>query len=116
MREMKVCELMIDDWVLDKKTNLPYKIIGTNDLLFHNDYSPFHLPLKSLRRMGGGRLDVEPTWMNKSVYLRIIMISGKYLMAILMITQTSQTFDMSTNCNTHCECVELIRRLNYETN
>ena len=40
---MKANELMIGDWVLDKKTNRPYKIIGTNDLLFHDDYS--HIPL-----------------------------------------------------------------------
>lgn len=40
---MKANELQIGDWVLDKKTNQPYKIIGTNDLLFHDDYS--HIPL-----------------------------------------------------------------------
>lgn len=49
---MKANELMIDDWVLDKKTNRPYKIIGTNDLLFHNDYSPIPLTTEILEKNG----------------------------------------------------------------
>ena len=49
---MKANELMIDDWVLDKKTNRPYKIIGTNDLLFHNDYSPIPLTAEILEKIG----------------------------------------------------------------
>lgn len=49
---MKLNELMIDDWVLDKKTNRPYKIIGTNDLLFHNDYSPILLTAEILEKNG----------------------------------------------------------------
>lgn len=49
---MKLNELMIGDWVLDKKTNRPYKIIGTNDLLFHNDYSPIPLTVEILEKNG----------------------------------------------------------------
>ena len=49
---MKANELMIDDWVLDKKTNRPYKIIGTNDLLFHNDFSPIPLTAEILEKIG----------------------------------------------------------------
>lgn len=49
---MKANELMIGDWVLDKKTNRPYKIIGTNDLLFHNDYSPIPLTAEILKKNG----------------------------------------------------------------
>lgn len=47
---MKANELMIGDWVLDKKTNQPYKIIGTNDLLFHDDYSPIPLTAEILEK------------------------------------------------------------------
>lgn len=49
---MKLDELMVNDWVLDKKTNRPYKIIGTNDLLFHNDYSPIPLTEEILEKNG----------------------------------------------------------------
>ena len=49
---MKANELMIGDWVLDKKTNRPYKIIGTNDLLFHDDYSHIPLTAEILERNG----------------------------------------------------------------
>lgn len=56
---MKANELMIDDWVLDKKTNRPYKIIGTNDLLFHNDYSPIPLTAEILERNGFKREDSD---------------------------------------------------------
>lgn len=49
---MKAEELMIGDWVLDKKTNRPYKIIGTNDLLFHDDYSHIPLTAEILEKIG----------------------------------------------------------------
>ncbi|MBQ1760450.1 MAG: hypothetical protein IIZ94_12315 [Prevotella sp.] len=49
---MKANELMIGDWVLDKKTNRPYKIIGTNDLLFHDDYSHIQLTAEILEKNG----------------------------------------------------------------
>lgn len=56
---MKANELMIGDWVLDKKTNRPYKIIGTNDLLFHNDYSPIPLTAEILVKIGFVRFYVN---------------------------------------------------------
>lgn len=64
---MKANELMIGDWVLDKKTNRPYKIIGTNDLLFHDDYSHIPLTAEILEKNGFGK-SVSPPGIHAKCY------------------------------------------------
>lgn len=61
---MKANELMIGDWVLDKKTNRPYKIIGTNDLLFHDDYSPIPITAEILEKNGFKHSMPHNDWTN----------------------------------------------------
>lgn len=63
---MKANELMIGDWVLDKKTNRPYKIIGTNDLLFHDDYSHIPLTAEILEKNGFNCEEIiQPHWISE---------------------------------------------------
>ena len=75
---MKANELMIGDWVLDKKTNRPYKIIGTNDLLFHDDYS--HIPLTAeILEKNGFKQGFIPALKTKSSLLLVANIGEDYI-------------------------------------
>lgn len=109
MREMKVCELMIDDWVLDKKTNRPYKIIGTNDLLFHNDYSPIPLTAEILEK-NGFKKQYGNDWCyykykdddtsKESLYLILYGIDSLYL-EIAAFTNASGEYNRMGVCYVH---------------
>lgn len=86
---MKPNELMIGDWVLDKKTNRPYKIIGTNDLLFHNDYSPIPLTAEILEKNGFQQISTNKYvsgTVTIAIFVEEFLITIKSFGARVMIT------------------------------
>lgn len=75
---MKLTELMVGDYVKDKKTNKCLRITGTDILLFHDYYEPIHLTKEILVKNGFEYAYNEVSKM-KNRQLLVANIGGHYI-------------------------------------